>query len=79
MSPFQSATESNIAAEILIAARRMKISQAALAKEAGTSRETMNAYLNGRTPMPVSVLLAICEVIDIPLHTLARRAAGTDE
>jgi transcriptional regulator with XRE-family HTH domain len=62
--------------ELRLAMYDKRVSQGAVAAQAGIRRETVNAYLSGatQTGLPVPVLIAASEVLGVGPDELFRRA-----
>lgn len=73
---YESALEQAISDQILTIANRKdpKVNQTELAEAAGITRESMNKYLRGRVAMPLPVLIAVCDHLEVPLRRLVALA-----
>lgn len=74
MTPFGTALEGAIASQVIAEAKRSKVSQSEMAVAAGIGREALSKYLNGHRPMPLNVLILICERLGVSLDAVVRRA-----
>lgn len=78
---YETALERAISDQILIIANRSepRVTQGELAEVAGVTRESMNKYLRGKTPMPLPALIALCDHLEVPLQQLVSRAEAQIE
>lgn len=78
----QISVEEAILEQIDLLARRRKpkrATQGDLAEAAGVSRESMNGYLRGKSPMPLPALIAICDYLGVSMHDLVKAAVLQSE